>query len=272
MKTTYKILYYTGPIHILQRWCQELPAYNVSCIHHSHLMMIDVDYLSRINNKLIKTHVSIANRLSLTDRALRPEAYDVAVLTHILSKGKYSVKPQSKKAYTNHMSIQHILYIDKRARFNDTYCLATFCSIPIQISGTPTAMTVNKCITILDDTVTHCQNLQACHWLSVSRPPSLFQGVENTCVTQILQHYKINLYRDHTIYSPIRFCSCIQQYTSHHHSSVIDYFIPLTADSLMYTAANHIQHHHLIIKDILTSFEPLVTLLVVPLMQQKSVS
>ena len=56
-------------------------------------MMIDVDYLSRINNKLIKTHVSIANRLSPTDRALRPEASDVAVLTHTLSKGKYSVKP-----------------------------------------------------------------------------------------------------------------------------------------------------------------------------------
>ena len=156
------------------------------CIHRSHLMMIDVDYLSRINDQLIKTHVSIANRLSLTYRALRPVAYDTAVLNNILNRVKYSVKSQSKISYTNHMSIQHSLHIDTRARFNDAYCPSTFCSSPIQICGTPTAMTVNKCSIVLDDTVTHCQNLQVCHWLSVNRPPALFQSVENTCVTQIL--------------------------------------------------------------------------------------
>lgn len=78
-------------------------------------MMIDVDYLSCINDQLIKTHVNIANILSLVDRTIRQEAHDAAVLTHILSKGKYSVKPQSKKPYTNYLPVQYSLHINKRA-------------------------------------------------------------------------------------------------------------------------------------------------------------
>ena len=80
MKPTYRIMHYTGPIHILRRWCQELLAYNFSCIHRSPSMMVDVDYLSRMHNKLIKSHVSIATRLSLVDRATRPEAYSETIL------------------------------------------------------------------------------------------------------------------------------------------------------------------------------------------------
>ena len=42
--------------------------------------MVDVDYLSRMHNELIKTHVSIANRLSLVDRATRLEEYSENLL------------------------------------------------------------------------------------------------------------------------------------------------------------------------------------------------
>ena len=55
-------------------------------------MMVDVDYLSRMHNELIKSHVSIANRLSLVDRASRPEAYSETILDYQLQRGKYSVK------------------------------------------------------------------------------------------------------------------------------------------------------------------------------------
>ena len=54
MKTTYKIMHCIELIHILRRWCQELLAYNISCIHRNHLMMADVNYLSRIHNELRK--------------------------------------------------------------------------------------------------------------------------------------------------------------------------------------------------------------------------
>ena len=55
-------------------------------------MMVNVDYLSRIHNESIKSHVSIANRLSLVDRATRPEAYSETILDYQLQRGKYSVK------------------------------------------------------------------------------------------------------------------------------------------------------------------------------------
>ena len=42
MKTTYKIMHYTGPTHTLRRWCQELLAHNFSCVHRSHNMMIEI--------------------------------------------------------------------------------------------------------------------------------------------------------------------------------------------------------------------------------------
>ena len=47
-------------------------------------MMVDVEYLSRMHNKLIKSHVPIVNRLSLVDRATRPEAYSETILDYQL--------------------------------------------------------------------------------------------------------------------------------------------------------------------------------------------
>ena len=104
MKTTYKIIYYTGPIHILQRWCQELLAYNFSCIYRSRFMMVDVDYILCINDNLITTNMLIANCLSLSDRALRPRTYDAAFLDDILSRGWYSVKPSTSHANVHQIS------------------------------------------------------------------------------------------------------------------------------------------------------------------------
>ena len=59
MKTTNNIMNYTGPIHILWQWCQEMLAYHVLCIHRSNLMMVDVDYLSHMYENLSKTHPSV---------------------------------------------------------------------------------------------------------------------------------------------------------------------------------------------------------------------
>ena len=114
-KTTYKIMYYTRPIHILRRWCQELLVCNFSCIHCSHIMTQDVDYFSRINDSLVKAHVSICNRLSLTNRADRPGDYDTSVLESILLRGKYYVKPSDVQVHIHHTSAQMFLHTGKRA-------------------------------------------------------------------------------------------------------------------------------------------------------------
>ena len=88
MKTTYKILHYNGPIHILCCWCQELLSYNFSCIHRSRLMMVDVDYLSRMHNSLVKNHVLFANSVALSNRLSRPDAYEESALATMIDKGR----------------------------------------------------------------------------------------------------------------------------------------------------------------------------------------
>ena len=55
-------------------------------------MVVDVDYLSRKHNELIKKHVSIANQLSLVDRETRSEAYSENILDSQLQRETYSVK------------------------------------------------------------------------------------------------------------------------------------------------------------------------------------
>ena len=55
-------------------------------------MMVDIDYLSRMHNELIKSHVSIANRLSLVYRTTRPEVCSETILVYQLQRRKYLVK------------------------------------------------------------------------------------------------------------------------------------------------------------------------------------
>ena len=119
MKPTYRIMYYTGPIHILRRWCQELLAYNFSCIHRSHSMMIDVDYLSWMHNELIKSRVSIASRLSLVDRATRPEAYSETILDYKLQRGKYLVKNFHAEIGENDVQVHVAFQGHKRQRITN---------------------------------------------------------------------------------------------------------------------------------------------------------
>ena len=129
MKTTYRIMYYTGPIHILRRWCQELLAYNFSCIHRSHSIMVDVDYLSRMHNELIKSHVSIANRLSLVDRETRPEGYSETILDYQLQRGKYLVKNVHATIGENDVQVHTVFQGHKRQK------IANLVNAPIQCSS-----------------------------------------------------------------------------------------------------------------------------------------
>ena len=133
MKTTYKIIHYTGPIHILRRWCQELLAYHFSCIHRSHLMMVDVDYLSRMHNDLVKSHVVLANMLLLADRAARPGAYDADVLADVLQRGKYTVKLYDAYHEQHLDSMSATFHIQKKTKTAHSSEIVPHCHSPIQI-------------------------------------------------------------------------------------------------------------------------------------------
>ena len=55
-------------------------------------MIVDVDYLSRMNDTLVKQHTLLANAWSIADRTARPRAYESKTLETLLHRGKYSIK------------------------------------------------------------------------------------------------------------------------------------------------------------------------------------
>jgi hypothetical protein len=71
-----EVLEYSGTIHFVMRWSQELLGYQFSVIHRNNRMMIDVDGLTRRFGPLIAQYCMIASILSQRDRAHRPMSYD----------------------------------------------------------------------------------------------------------------------------------------------------------------------------------------------------
>ena len=66
---------YSGNIHQLRRWSQELLGYEFPIIHHVARMMKDVDGLSRHIDILIHCHLTQAARMRADDVAQRPSVY-----------------------------------------------------------------------------------------------------------------------------------------------------------------------------------------------------
>ena len=74
-----EILEYTGSIHQLRRWSQQLFDYDFSIIHRPAAMMKDVDSLSRHPNILIDQYLTNACILRSRDLRSRPFAYNYDV-------------------------------------------------------------------------------------------------------------------------------------------------------------------------------------------------
>ena len=70
-----EILEYTGSIHQLRRWSQELLGYEFAIIHRAARMMKDVDGLSCHIDVLIHRYLIQAHDMQLVDITKRPYAY-----------------------------------------------------------------------------------------------------------------------------------------------------------------------------------------------------
>ena len=66
---------YTGSIHQLRRWSQELLGYEFAIIHRASSMMKDIDGLSRHIDVLIHRYLIQASCMYIVDRTTRPFAY-----------------------------------------------------------------------------------------------------------------------------------------------------------------------------------------------------
>ena len=70
-----EILEYTGSIHQIQRWSQELFNYDFAIIHRASSMMKDIDGLSRHIDIIIHHYLTQSSIMRLADIALRLFTY-----------------------------------------------------------------------------------------------------------------------------------------------------------------------------------------------------
>ncbi len=106
-----EVLDYTGTIHMVSRWAQELLGYSFSVVHRSAKMMGDVDALTRRFGNHLASHFFISTILRGQDRLDRPRAY----LHTTFSKQPTRIKSKSNAASESNLPIftsvqQHNLY------------------------------------------------------------------------------------------------------------------------------------------------------------------
>ena len=267
MKTTYKIMHYTGPIHILRRWCQELLAYHFSCLHRSHTMMIDVDYLSRMHDPLIQTHVTIANRMSLSDRAARPGAYDYDTLMSLFQRGKYSLKVSKNNTTSLVTACQNVVHVQKKARLDTTRHPASG-PHPVRFSYNNDLAKSSKWRWPKDDDIHQCAALQLTTWLSINRHQHLPTNTEHHCLQHRLHHHSLITNASLTIDNPDKLCSQMQHTTQLEHISVIDCFfhLPISTDLSLRPRPQHSFAECIrLANTLLSQFSPVALLMVTSL-------
>ena len=156
-------------------------------------MMIDVDYLSRMHDKLVKNHTMLANAWSLADRAARPCAYKSTTLEMLLSKGKYSTKSLSPTTAHMHTSEASIAPPCKRQKVLSSDIITPRCSSPIHIHTRSTHKHIgSNWQHDSSDPILYCAEVQAYGWLSINRPSSLRFMAERNLFSHPVAHVNIN--------------------------------------------------------------------------------
>ena len=99
MKSIGIILEYTGPIHTLRRWSQELMSYNFVPLHRPCTMMKDVDALNRgPYHRVINSYNALTSLMREHGKKENTAAYDTETFNTLLTKGIYSVKCLKKSS------------------------------------------------------------------------------------------------------------------------------------------------------------------------------
>ena len=89
------VLKYQGSIHHLNRWSQELLAYESICIHRPNTMVKDVDSICRHIDHLIHRYFIEATAMHSTNIRLRPFAYNFDVFSSCSNPRHVSVADTS---------------------------------------------------------------------------------------------------------------------------------------------------------------------------------
>ena len=210
----------------------------------------------------------IANRLSLADRAPQPGAYGATVPDDILSWGKYLIKPVDASKGTTPIMNTNATHVHKKARFNveDTSYIRKKCPITICQLRRNHAY---KFVLRDNDRVLLYKDVQVCQWLSISRPNSLFLSTEESCVSQILHHYKVNQSSDNVVDASSLYHT-IHEFTGQDEFTAIAYFIPEIEYIQYKDVYQYLIDHIEMILELITKFTPAVMIVVIPMTNQYS--
>ena len=129
-----EILEYTGNIHQIRRWSQELLGYHFTILHRPARMMQDVDALSRFYDPLIASYNIRATRLRLDDCTQRPHAFRQSLFpTFALNISKYRKQATTKANMATAMSHHSLLCLT-----STPWCRSP--AVPTEYNASPTIL------------------------------------------------------------------------------------------------------------------------------------
>ena len=120
-----EVLDYSGSIHMVSRWAQELLGYNFSIIHRTWKMMVDVDALGRQYTPDIENHIAIAALLRQQDNELRPDAYRLSKFRNHPTRIKNPTSTKSSNAENVTTPILHQEFVSSICQSIDFNTLDT---------------------------------------------------------------------------------------------------------------------------------------------------
>ena len=154
--------------------------------------MVDVDYLSRMHNGLVRAHIVVANTFALADRSTQPCAYKEEIWGELLKKGKYSFKSSwRKRAVVQETTISHVRKRPALVAYSHHQHRSVS---PVQVLLTnTTAVMVNKWKLGSSDGISNSNELQQVQWLSINRHHALNTLMEQHYLVQPLVHYVVTV-------------------------------------------------------------------------------
>ncbi len=129
-----EVLDYSGPIHMVRRWTQELLGYSFAVVHRKENMMRDVDSITRMYGKSVGQYVMITQILHCQDAVDRPSAYKTS---HFL---KHPTRIKGKEV-VNRDEVPLLLNEESR----DTLLTQSMDTVAPEDPGTGTLLAIASC-------------------------------------------------------------------------------------------------------------------------------
>ena len=131
-------------------------------------MMIYVDYLSQMYDKLVWTHITLDNTLSVLDHTRRLSTYKQATFNALLARGKYSMKESRRKHDVTTADVALVFHVIKRTKLLEDNTPMHRCISPVHTQLMHMGTHTQQWKLDIDDNIHYCEETQLCDWLSIN--------------------------------------------------------------------------------------------------------